>query len=212
MSTPLRAVILHGCGQILKTEEERDGHVCPIVLNEKAKAKEYIDPEKLERTKENRCPHCGAKMEKKKHLLNRGLVKALRVTIAGVKAQDKNDIAFGDIPWDNNNKGFNLRQNFQKLRYFGLVAHPRDENGKRIWGRWLITKRGGQFLRGEISVYSFVVSYRNHVIERSETFKSIVEVENDHTLSYYQTEFAYEKPMPDYDDSDAEEPDEDEDL
>lgn len=200
MSTPLNPVILCSCGKVITTEEEKSTHVCPSVIEKQAKEREYIDPEKLKRTEDKRCPHCGAKMEKKKHVLNRGIVRALRMMIKGVRAEDKNDISFGDIPWES----FNQHQNFQKLRYFGLVAHPR-ENGKRVWGRWLITNRGGAFLRGELAIPSFVVSYRNHVIERSESFRNIVEIENDHTLAYYQTEFSYEKPMPDYDDSETDE-------
>lgn len=203
--TNLQTFILCQCGFVIKTEEEKASHVCPITVAREAADKEKVDPELLERTKNKRCPHCGAKMEKKKHVLSKGIVRALRVTIAGVKAQDKNDIVFGDIPWES----FNQRQNFQKLRYFGLVAHPKDANGNSIIGRWLITRRGGNFLRCEQAIPSFVVTYRNHVLERSESLVTIQDVEQDQAAEYYQREFAYEKDMPDYDDSDSEE---DEDL
>lgn len=56
--------------------------------------------------------------------------------------------------------------NFQKLRFHGLIAHA-DENNPRN-GEWLITKRGGQFLRGEVSVPRRVEIFRNHVIGHEE--------------------------------------------
>ncbi len=47
--------------------------------------------------------------------------------------------------------------NFTKLRYHGLAAKTERR------GYWLLTKRGGQFLRGEISIPETVITFANHV-------------------------------------------------
>jgi len=36
-----------------------------------------------------------------------------------------------------------------RLRYWGLIHHPKDSYNKQIKGRWLLTKLAGGFLRGE---------------------------------------------------------------
>ena len=51
--------------------------------------------------------------------------------------------------------------NFQKLRFHALVAKTDDE------GYWLITARGGQFLRGEVPVSKTVSTFRNKVVGHS---------------------------------------------
>jgi hypothetical protein len=48
--------------------------------------------------------------------------------------------------------------NFSKCRYHGLVAKTDH------LGYWLLTERGGQFLRGEISIPETVLTFRNRVV------------------------------------------------
>lgn len=64
----------------------------------------------------------------------------------------------------------NESHNLQKLRFHGLIAHA-DEN--KLSGEWLITARGGQFLRGEIAVPKKVLVFRNKVFEHSKELVSI---------------------------------------
>lgn len=182
MTTMLQTFRQCVCKAILKTEEDVEAHkLCytqPVTLS---------DPESDVIVDKDECPHCGAKMKEYTHTLTPGITGALKKVVAAVRSAGENNIGFADIPWDS----FNRRQNFQKLRYFGLVAHVRDAAGRAIRGRWLITRRGGAFLRGEIQIPSWVTTYRNKIIERSEVFVSILDVEKDQGLDYYQREFTF---------------------
>lgn len=56
--------------------------------------------------------------------------------------------------------------NWQKLRYCGLIWHV-TQNGQVIRGKWLITRNGWAFLRGEIDLPKWVLVQDNHIIDRS---------------------------------------------
>jgi hypothetical protein len=74
---------------------------------------------------------------------------------------------------------FQLFNNFQKLRYHGLVTPVRDANGKRVKGIWLITRNGWDFLRGSKSLHAWVRVKDNRIIERSEELVTLREVAAD---------------------------------
>ncbi len=102
------------------------------------------------------CPHCGASMKIWKHSLTAGLVAVLIKAIDAVKKTNKNSFNLQDdllLSVSENN-------NFQKLQYFGLIAHDKTP------GKWLITTLGGQFLRNEVGVQKFALSFRDRLIER----------------------------------------------
>lgn len=84
---------------------------------------------------------------------------------------------------------YSMFHNFQKLRYHGLIAPIRDENGKKLKGQWLITRNGWAFVRGEIELSKFVLVANNHIRERSEKKVSLREV-NAQVLEI-QTRFEY---------------------
>ncbi len=104
------------------------------------------------------CPHCGASMRENWQALSPGLVACLVKAIRAVKASGRNRFHWHhDLQLTNNES-----HNFQKLRFHGLIAHADEANHKS--GYWLITARGGQFLRGEIRVPKKVKTFRNQVI------------------------------------------------
>lgn len=55
--------------------------------------------------------------------------------------------------------------NFSTLRQAGLIARVLDANDNPIRGRWLLTSRGGAFLRGELAIPKRVWTMNNHPIK-----------------------------------------------
>jgi hypothetical protein len=79
----------------------------------------------------------------------------------------------------------NSYNNWQKLRYHGLIA----KTDKR--GEWVITTNGWNFLRGDISLPSYVVIGDNHIVERADTHvdaNKLYKTEEivDTTFEYYE--------------------------
>lgn len=74
---------------------------------------------------------------------------------------------------------FQLFNNFQKLRYHGLITPIRDDDGKRIKGQWLITRNGWEFLRGKKLMHAWVKVKDNRITERSEDLVSLRNVATD---------------------------------
>lgn len=126
------------------------------------------------------CANCGESMKAYWHNITTGLVSDLIKAIEFVKSNNKNSFHLArDLQL--NKSEYN---NFQKLRFHGLVAKD-----KKV-GYWLITKRGGQFLRGEISIPKSVQTFRNQVIGHSEDSVSFRNFKSD--FPYFQSEFAQE--------------------
>src|SRR5690242_20376386 len=98
-----------------------------------------------------RCPTCHASMKVWKHTLTSALVSVLIAAITYVRAHGKNEFRLQDLGLT-----VNAHNNAQKLRYHALIAKIDEQPGK-----WLITARGGQFLRGEIAVPMTVHTFRN---------------------------------------------------
>lgn len=136
---------------------------------------------------EGRCEHCGAQMKIWKHRLTPGLAKLLVKMIVAVKDSGKNDVHI--------QKAIDLTRsqdaNFQKLRYFGLVAKVKGPDGKHIRGHWLITWLGAKFLRGDAEVPAWVKSWRNHIYERSETLVTFRDILRE-DAEYFQQEFPHD--------------------
>lgn len=109
------------------------------------------------------CPTCGHAVKERWEMLNAGLVYCL---VQAVKAVHRKNVNRFHLQ-----KDLNLTKtqynNFQKLRYHALIAHADPENPKS--GEWLITARGGQFLRGESAVPRRVLVAANRVIDHDFT-------------------------------------------
>ena len=123
----------------------------------------------------------GAGMKAFWHTLNPGLVSILVKAIQFVHARGRNDFHLQkDL-----HLSVNEFSNFTKLRFHALVAKV---NGKP--GYWLITARGGQFLRGEVSVPLRVKTFRNQVKDHSPELVHIDELKG--RIPMFEKEYAFE--------------------
>lgn len=107
------------------------------------------------------CKYCGHKLEPRKESLSRGLVDTLVKFYEAVWKCGRNDIHLQKDMYLTKNQ----YNNFSKLRYFGLVAKVKVA-GQTNSGRWLLTRRGALFLKGE-PVHKWVKVYNNHLVARS---------------------------------------------
>lgn len=71
----------------------------------------------------------------------------------------KNDIHLSQLP-----PNYAARSRITQLRFHGLVAKVRKENGSQNPGHWLVTRRGSQFLRDEIVIPKVVETVNNEVM------------------------------------------------
>ncbi len=137
----------------------------------------------------HRCEHCGASMKMYWHSLTPALVSILVKCIQFVRANNQNCFHLQkDLQLN-----VNEFSNFTKLRFHGLVAHADEKTDERT-GYWLITRRGGQFLRGEIAVPRRVLTFRNEVKDHSKDLIAVGELKDK--IPYYERQFAYEYPQP----------------
>lgn len=95
-----------------------------------------------------RCPHCGAKMVVYHHGLTQGLVVSLAALMR----------AGGCANIDRIGLTSNQRNNFQKLRYWGL-AERTDQAGV-----WKVPELGYRFMTGQNSVPQMMKTYRGKVV------------------------------------------------
>jgi hypothetical protein len=96
-----------------------------------------------------RCPTCGAKIVRYRHTMNRGLVGGLVAL-----AEAGGEASLADLGLTRNQV-----DNFQKLRYWGLVEKVHRDDGTRVAGVWRVTREGYKFLAGG-RVYRAVWTYR----------------------------------------------------
>jgi len=136
--------------------------------------------------KQHICEHCGAQLKIWKHSLTPGLVDILVSFIQAIKDKGENKIHLqteAKLPPNQYN-------NFQKLRYFGLVAKVKDDEGTHLAGYWLITRLGGEFLRAETAIPRWVKTFRNHIEEKSEEVVFINDVYNRYfPITWFQKKF-----------------------
>jgi|SRR5690606_2128878 len=80
--------------------------------------------------------------------------------------------------------------NFQKLRYHGLVTQVK-QNGVKLRNDWLITRNGWAFLRGELKLPKYVLVKNNHVEAsgRSDVLVGLLDVLKGG--EYMETRFEY---------------------
>src|SRR5258708_6084709 len=116
------------------------------------------------------CPHCGANTNPRWEPLSSGLVTCLVKAIQAVHRKGQNRFHWHrDLALTNNES-----HNFQKLRFHARIAPADKDNPKS--GEWLITERGGKFLRGEIAVPKKVMIFRNKVLDHSKELIHILEL------------------------------------
>jgi len=113
------------------------------------------------------CATCGRNLDGRWERLTPGICRTLVQFWTKVVEKKVNQVHLQrDLELDKN-----AYNNFQKLRYFGLVAKVKDMSGY-----WLITRRGAQFVHGKTRVNKQVRIFDNHIVERSLGTTSILEV------------------------------------
>jgi hypothetical protein len=102
------------------------------------------------------CEHCGAKTVKYKHTFSKALAIGLyKLYQSGHTPINLKNLALTRNQWDN----------FQKLRYWGLVAQAHREDGTRLNGEWFITPLGVDFIEKGTAIKKSVWTYRGVATE-----------------------------------------------
>lgn len=107
--------------------------------------------------------------------LTPGLCDVLFIMVQYVHEQNRNEFTIKEIR--------HLLKTFQytqttKLRFHGLIAKIKDDNGVHH-GKWLITRRAGDFMRNEIVLPQKVQTQANKVIDYDDVNVSIRDVYGD---------------------------------
>lgn len=99
------------------------------------------------------CPCCNARLARYRHSLNQALLTGLiRLNDNGGEANLKT-LKLTRNQWDN----------FQKLRYWGLVKQVR-QHGVRKRGVWAITKTGKRWLSGQCNMPKTVITFQGEAV------------------------------------------------
>lgn len=135
---------------------------------------------------DKRCRCCGASLVMPVHSLTRGLVGILQACAYVAREQGTYEIDPADV-----NLTHAQLCNLQRLRYFGLMVMT-VKDGKRVPRHWTITRKGWQFLAGDIQVFKQMRSFRNRIVHWDETeapeipMVSIIDVMRSKTDPYWQ--------------------------
>lgn len=115
-------------------------------------------------------------MRSHKEHLNKHKVSMLKQAAQEIIATGTNEFSI-KIYWNDPNN----YNNFQKLRYHGLVAHITND-GKIVRGQWLVTSNGWKFLKGELALPVWVEVQDNHIVARSDILKKIDSIYDGSTV------------------------------
>lgn len=133
------------------------------------------------------CPTCGSKTQARWERLSPLLVKMLIKFHSAVSAKGENSIRVS--------KELELSKteynNFQKLRFHALIAKAK-ENGEKRAGYWVITRRGGQFLKGELAIPREVKIFRNKIQEHGTHLVTIKDIIDERIYLDTINDFLYE--------------------
>lgn len=138
----------------------------------------------MKKTKEEvkKCPCCGATMRLNSHRLNKGLVNSLikarqKVLSTRVNKFKAQNLDLSNIEYSN----------FQKLRYHGLIAKVRKENGSHERGFWLLTRRGNLFCKGLVAIPEKVGTFRNKIRKKSQEMVTLASILENQGLPYWDS-------------------------
>lgn len=92
-----------------------------------------------------------------KETLNKHKLNLLKQGAEEVMATGRNVVDIGIF-----RNSINSYNNWQKLRYHGLIAHVKVDGVKQR-GLWLITRNGWRFLRNEIDLPAYVMVGENEI-------------------------------------------------
>ena len=118
------------------------------------------------------------------HNLSPGLVEALRKFGLMVKQKGQNNLHIRrDLDFD-----ISENNNFQKLKYWGLIAKYRV-GGFHYAGWWVLTRNGASFLRNEMDMPKKVKTCENRLIEKGEQRVRITDYYENMKDEYWQIDF-----------------------
>lgn len=126
----------------------------------------------IEVNSDGKCPNCGANVNQYWYKITPGLIDTLLILLDHVHATNKNEFTIKEV----RNKLSQIQYTQStKLRFHALIAKIKEDDG--TWsGRWLITSRAADFLRGDITIPQRVLTYRNKVIDHDDINVSVREV------------------------------------
>lgn len=130
----------------------------------------------VEEPEPNKCAYCGANVKKYWHRITPALVDALIKLKRSVIDKGENKVHLLKDFHGQNELTRHEWNNFTKLRYHGLAVKYKDDDGNHKGGYWLLTRRGSQFLRGEIEIPERVQTFRNRITDKSEVFVKVGDV------------------------------------
>lgn len=110
------------------------------------------------------CPHCGAGMMEHRHNFSKAMAEGLHRLASKQVAINIKYLGLTRNQWDN----------FQKLRYWGLVRKHYDVEGNRVGGCWEVTEKGYEFLKGKISIPRVVWTFRGEFIREEPARKVMI--------------------------------------
>jgi len=131
-----------------------------------------------------KCPQCGASMHKYWHRLTPGLVRTLVEVYKHVSSAGENHFSKKDLRLSHSQYG-----NFQKLRFHALIAKFKIND---LWtrGEWVLTRRGADFLKGQIQVPVKVQTFRNKVTDHDTELVTVRDVMKSEP--YWEKDFEYD--------------------
>ena len=144
------------------------------------------------KTDDENCPYCHAKMKKYWYRLSPALVDILIMMVNQARSNDTNAFKIKELKDQLSPHQYTQST---KLRFHGLIFKVKDDDGK--WsGEWGITKRAGDFLRGDVKVPAKVQTFRNKVVDHDDVLVSIRDVYGSipyiEALDHIETETATE--------------------
>lgn len=147
-----------------------------------------IQPPAVESLNEQ-CDHCGQRIQQAhKESMDKTRLTMLQAAARQVITTGKNDFKKKELGLDE--LSLSAYGNFGRIRYHGLITPVKDKDtNRKIKGRWLITRNGWAFLRGELNIPKYVIVKNNAIQSKSDVTISVKDV-------YYgseilQTSFEY---------------------
>jgi hypothetical protein len=123
-----------------------------------------------------------------KETLNKMKAEILKTAGQLVINTNRNQFKKRDVPGLADNP--TRYNNFQKLRYHGLIAQAR-RNGVKLRDEWVITRNGWAFLRGELSLPKYVTVLDNHLVEGGKSKHLVKMLDVLKGGMYLETQFEY---------------------
>jgi len=143
----------------------------------------------LKNMNEEYCELCGGRIREYYHRITPGLTKSLVKCYEYVSSMGTNLFKMADLKLDHSEYG-----NFNKLRFHGLIAKHKV-NGEIQNREWVITRRGADYLKGNIQIPARVKTYKNRVIDHDEEMVTVTQVMKSEPYWENKFEFDIFKPV-----------------